>query len=127
MNDILKEHRNVKRVNREGYLRNQPKKSKQVAYCCYSIHKGYMSLKTVKNHKCFEKKCPYLKINHDHPYWSQKSLQKLATKILKKMDKEGYRKVILKGNAFRKPDKKKLIGALKSLNIKSMDEVSFSD
>ena len=58
---------------------------KPVGFCCYRKHRGYLTLKIMKNHECLKKQCPCLKKCEDHPYWEQRE----KIKQLKKQKKLG--------------------------------------
>lgn len=69
-----------------GYFKGQSKKS-AVAYCHNPKHKGYLSLKNVKKHKCIQKGCFYFKKYKDHPYWVDKERQKKKRKFTERTTK----------------------------------------
>lgn len=64
------------------YFSSTPNLSASIGYCRHNMHRGNMTHKMVKQHRCLEKQCPYF-IKIDHPYWDRK--EKL--KILKKFKK----------------------------------------
>ena len=70
------------------YLQGQPPKEKALAYCHYSIHKGYLSRRLIKNHGCLAKKCPFLEIYEEKQYWQDRKRKK-NDKRLKEYIKKG--------------------------------------
>lgn len=66
--------------------------SKPIGYCLYSKHKGYLTVKISKVHKCFEKNCKFLIINPEHEYTTQ--LQKMREYKERKRKKIKLRKNI---------------------------------
>ena len=68
-----------------GYteFQGQPKQERAVGWCGLYKHRGYLSLKNVKNHKCIEKKCNYFAPINNHPYWQSRN-KKLSDKKTKK-------------------------------------------
>lgn len=65
------------------YFRGQSSK-KACGFCHSNKHKGYLSVKNMKQHKCLQKQCPMFEKYPDHPYWAQKA----AIKAKKKARKE---------------------------------------
>jgi hypothetical protein len=65
------------------YFHLQPKKEKAVGRCHHNWHKGNMSAKMVKTHKCLGKQCPYFEKYEDHPYWKEREAIKAKKKQAK--------------------------------------------
>lgn len=67
-----------KRLTRPGhdktrisYFANQTQHT-PVGWCNNFKHKGKLSLRQMKNHKCLSKKCPFFKKNEEHTYWKER-------------------------------------------------------
>lgn len=81
-----KSHRNKKKEtpwyyqDQTGRLKGQPRKEKAVGYCHNPSHKGYLSLKVYKQHKCAMKECRYFEKYEDCPYWLNRKRIKEARK-----------------------------------------------
>ena len=43
-----------------------------VGWCSHNAHRGKLTAKQMKNHRCREKACPFFKKNEKHPYWVEK-------------------------------------------------------
>lgn len=128
MEDILKEHRSIKKVNRNtSIMKNQPKQERQVGFCRNSIHTGAISSKMLKQHKCIEKNCMYFVKYKHSTYWKQQDTKKLVNKILKTMNKNGWRRIEVKGNVFLNPDRHKLYSIIAKFDIHSIDDIKFRD
>ena len=54
-----------------AYMRNQTQKI-PVGWCSHNKHRGKLSVKQLKNHKCIAKQCPFFTKNPRHNYWGQK-------------------------------------------------------
>lgn len=67
------------------YFKNQPK-GEPVGWCNHNKHRGKLSVRLMKNHKCLGKKCPYFKKNDKHPYWAEHERIKQIRKDKKKQD-----------------------------------------
>ena len=59
--------------------------TKPCGMCTHGSHKGYLSVKALKEHECLRKQCPYLKKFENHDYWKQREV----IKARKKAKKEG--------------------------------------
>ena len=68
------------------YFANQTTKM-PVGWCNHNAHRGKLTAKQMKNHRCREKMCPYFKKNEKHPYWVEKE----NIKQLKKQRKQKER------------------------------------
>lgn len=67
-----------------GHLINSP-----AAYCRY--HRGYLSVKQIKNKKCLDKRCRHFRKIEDHEWWTQREevkKMKQQRKRLKKLRKD---------------------------------------
>ena len=56
-----------------------------VAFCCYPLHRGYLTKGLMDKHECIKKNCPHFRKNETHPYW----IQKAHTKAIRKAKKDG--------------------------------------
>jgi hypothetical protein len=66
-----------------GRFKGQPPKEKAVGFCHNPTHKGYLSLKVYRQHKCGQKACHYFEKYENHPHWQQKRKIKEAKKEVK--------------------------------------------
>lgn len=109
-----------------NFMHNQPRRDKAFCYCSNNIHRGYMSTKMVRKHKCFEKVCPYLK-PCDHPHWDQiysKRAQKLISSIEKRFNL-GMDYFIFNKKTFQKKDLQKLDSFIRENKIYSVEQLVF--
>lgn len=68
----------VRLINGEKMYVSDPK---LVGYCHYKLHKGYISLNILKDHRCVKKDCPFLEKFEDHAYWiTEKRIKKAVEK-----------------------------------------------
>lgn len=72
-----------------AFLQGQPPKDKAIAYCHYSLHKGYLSARLLKLHGCLTKQCPYLEIYTEKQFWKDRKRRRNDKKL---------REYIKKGN-----------------------------
>ena len=70
---------------RPEYFKNQPK-GDPVGWCTHNKHRGKLSVKIMKSHKCLSKNCRFFKKNEDHPYWAERENIKKLKKENKKKD-----------------------------------------
>ena len=57
----------MKQIQRRSeYMAKSP-----CAYCHNRSHKGYLSVKALKEHECLRKQCCFLQ-KLEHPYWEQR-------------------------------------------------------
>lgn len=68
-------------------VRKYLKDSQKFGYCHNQKHRGWVSMQTAKDHKCLEKKCPFLKLNKEHSYTKQKEKQNLENRVRKHLEK----------------------------------------
>ena len=68
-----------------GKFVGQPKPSNAVGRCVHNKHRGLLSLRNMKNHKCEQKSCPFFIPLKDHPYWQDKDKKKADKKYRKQM------------------------------------------
>ena len=73
-------------------LVNQANRENAVGYCHYYKHRGFMSIKLVKLHKCLEKNCPYLH-KYEHPIWEKKNCVKVMRKMRKLLLEDDAEKI----------------------------------
>ena len=52
------------------------------AVCHNDVHKGYLSVKAIKEHDCVGKNCPFLQ-KLEHLYWTQVERKQLEKKYMK--------------------------------------------
>lgn len=63
-----------------------------IAYCWCDTHKGYLSVKLMKNHECLKKQCAFLEKYEEHPYWIQEKIkkeEKKRRKLERKIQQQG--------------------------------------
>ena len=53
------------------YFKGQPKKERAAGYCFSYSHRGYLSVKNIKKHKCLEKNCHWFIKFNQHPHWAK--------------------------------------------------------
>ena len=66
-----------------NFYKGQPQKENAVGYCHNPEHRGYLSLKNLKKHKCLAKQCRYLHKYEDHKYWAERERIKAEKKARK--------------------------------------------
>lgn len=64
------------------YLSNQPKGT-PVGWCTHNKHRGKLSVRLMKQHKCLGKNCPFFKKNEEHQYWKEREQIKQIKKAKK--------------------------------------------
>lgn len=72
-------------------------KSKNIGYCWYSLHRGYVTVAIMKKHRCTEKSCTYLEKFENAQYWAQKyerKIIKLEKRAREKFIRENERLVL---------------------------------
>ena len=52
-------------------MKNQTHHS-PVGWCNHNSHRGKLSIKQMKNHKCLGKQCRFFTKNENHPYWKER-------------------------------------------------------
>lgn len=67
------------------YFANQPKGT-PVGWCNHNKHRGKLSVKLMKQHKCLAKECPYFTKNEKHQYWEDRERIKKIKKAKKKKE-----------------------------------------
>lgn len=73
-------------ANREvKYFKEHIRDTKICGYCHSKVHKGYLSVKMLKKHKCLQKQCPMLERYEDHSYWKQRAIIKARKKAKKEV------------------------------------------
>lgn len=88
------------------------------AVCHSEAHKGYLTVKAVKEHNCLGKNCPSLqKLEHD--YWTQVERKKLEKKYMKLAVKLGECKI--KDEAWQKVKSMRLDEL--RLEVKRVEEI----
>lgn len=71
------------------YFGQRPKDSRICGYCHSKMHKGYLSVKRLKSHKCLQKQCPMLEKFEEHPYWQERARIKAKKKAKKETKNAG--------------------------------------
>ena len=74
-----------------AYLINQCKKENAVGYCHNKKHKGYLSEKILRQHKCNTKQCMFLERYETMTYW----LRRRIRAALKKYNKNGFGRILI--------------------------------
>ena len=76
------------------YFSNQPK-GIPVGWCNHNKHRGKLSVKQMKQHKCLSKNCMFFAKNERHNYWKQrdqikqnKKEEKRKARLLEYMETE---------------------------------------
>jgi hypothetical protein len=64
-----------------GYMNGQPSDGRTIAYCHHPMHRGKLSATMMKNHDCLNKRCKYLHIYEEHPYWQERRTKKVRKKV----------------------------------------------
>ena len=64
------------------YMKGQPK-GMPVGWCKHNAHRGKLSVKQMKNHRCLAKGCPFFVKNEKHYYWEQRARVKKTKKTAK--------------------------------------------
>jgi len=54
--------------------------SEYVGFCWYKKHKGFLTLKLMKEHQCPQKECHYFQKFEDSPHWKKKKKNKQRKK-----------------------------------------------
>ena len=67
-----------------NFFKGQPTKENAVGYCHNPKHRGYLSKKNLKNHKCLAKECRYLHKYEDRQFWIDREKKKADKKARKK-------------------------------------------
>ena len=67
---------------RISYMANQTQKM-PVGWCNNNKHRGKLSIKQMKNHKCLQHQCKFFCKNLKHPYWETRAKNKQAKKDAK--------------------------------------------
>ena len=70
--DILLRELNTEGKPVKHYMKGQPAKDNTVGWCSNNNHKGAVSLKMLKQHKCLDRDCKYFRKNEEHGYWKHK-------------------------------------------------------
>lgn len=70
--DILLRELNTEGKPVKHYMKGQPAKDNTVGWCSNNNHKGAVSLKMLKQHKCLDRGCKYFRKNEEHGYWKHK-------------------------------------------------------
>ena len=68
---------------RPQHMRNQTW-GMPVGWCNHNKHRGKLSLKQMKQHKCLTKQCPFFVRNEQHNYWAQRDQDRQEKKEKKR-------------------------------------------
>lgn len=60
----------------DGVRRNKP----PIGYCHCYLHKGYLTSKLLRKHKCLTKNCHYLEKYEQHRYWKERERKRKEKK-----------------------------------------------
>ena len=81
---IMENHNTVKLINR-----SRAHEDKVIGYCHLDSHRGYLTKKLLKSHKCLEKKCTFLKkLNPEYWEGREAAEQDQKNKSIEKKQKE---------------------------------------
>lgn len=72
-----------------------------IGFCNNCIHKGFITIRLLQEHKCFEKECTFLDVRSDHPYIihiQQKKKRKQITNETKKKNKDMEKRIVQLAN-----------------------------
>lgn len=58
------------------YIDYKYRKGPPCGYCHCDRHRGYLSVKLIKKHKCLSKNCEFFEKYSNHPYWDGLSNKK---------------------------------------------------
>jgi hypothetical protein len=78
-----------------------------IGYCHCSLHRGYITVKNYKSHKCGEKQCNYFQRYTDSDYYRSKKIALFRKKLVKKICK------LYKNNEISKDYKDYLINKIR--------------
>ena len=70
----------IRKPGEFSHFVGQPNPKNSVGVCTHNKHRGYLSVKAMKEHQCLGKRCPYFKKNEEHPYWIQHERMKQIRK-----------------------------------------------
>ena len=62
---------------------NACKEEQRIGYCWSEIHRGYLTVRLMKEHQCCERNCRHFQKYEDAQYWKQKEKRK-SESIIKK-------------------------------------------
>jgi len=82
------------------WMKGAPKEESRIAFCRYSKHFGNLSENLLKQHKCLEKQCPYLKKYEEKGFWIKRKI----TNALKKKNKKGYGFIVINDDRYATDD-----------------------
>ena len=66
------------------YIDHVYRNKKPCGYCHYRLHKGYLTVRMVRTHKCTVKNCRYFEKFNNHRYWIDKEEKKQMKKERKR-------------------------------------------
>lgn len=61
--------------------------TKACGYCHSNMHKGRLTVRMMRQHKCLQKQCHLFEKYPEHPYWVEKELIKAKKKAKKDANK----------------------------------------
>ena len=78
-----------KKINRVGHtITHKAVPNMPLGYCHSKIHKGWLTMKDVRKHKCIEKQCNCFEKCENHPYWTERTIVKSASNIMSDIRKD---------------------------------------
>jgi len=54
-----------------------------IGYCHCKTHKGYLTMKLLRQHECLSKQCRFLQRFEEEPFWTQQEKMKAKRKLRK--------------------------------------------
>lgn len=70
---------------------NACKEEQRIGYCWSEIHRGYLTVRLMKEHQCCERNCRHFQKYEDAQYWKQKEKRKSEKKKAKEIEKQNER------------------------------------
>ena len=67
---------------------NACKEEQRIGYCWSEIHRGYLTVRLMKEHQCCERNCRHFQKYEDAQYWKQKEKRKSEKKKAKEIEKK---------------------------------------
>lgn len=79
------------------------KDEKKVGFCHNPKHKGYLTVKTLKEHECLKKQCFYFQKFEERAYWVSKNKVKKYSNVMRNIRK-AYFSHMISLEAFREAE-----------------------
>lgn len=109
------------------YMKGQPTKKSAVAFCHNKVHKGYLTINMVKQHKCQEKQCKYFSKYQDNPYWKEKTIKKIIKKVINKLNKGNHNFIKIKGHKHQVKERERIEALIRKYEVTDISEVEIVD